>query len=90
MANILSPASPSIAVLVPCYNEEKTVAKVVSDFQRVLPQATIWVFDNRSTDRTSEVARAAGAQVVFSPEQGKGCVVRHMFSTIEALRASFL
>lgn len=84
MANSLSPTSPSIAVLVPCYNEEKTVAKVVADFQRVLPEATIWVFDNRSTDRTSEVARAAGAQVVFSPDQGKGCVVRHMFATIEA------
>lgn len=84
MENTTSATSPSIAVLVPCYNEEKTVAKVVQDFQRILPEATIWVFDNRSTDRTTEVAKAAGARVVFSPEKGKGNVVRHMFSAIEA------
>jgi len=84
MENTTSAHSPSIAVLVPCYNEEKTVAQVVHDFQRVLPEATIWVFDNNSTDRTTEVAKAAGAKVVFSPDKGKGNVVRHMFATIEA------
>jgi glycosyltransferase involved in cell wall biosynthesis len=75
---------PSIAVLIPCYNEELTIARVVGDFQRVLPQAKIWVFDNASADRTSEAARAAGATVVASRERGKGNVVRHMFSAIEA------
>lgn len=73
-----------IALLVPCYNEEKTIAKVVEDFRRVLPQATIYVFDNASSDRTTEVAKAAGATVVFSPNKGKGNVVQHMFSSIEA------
>ena len=73
-----------IALLVPCYNEEKTIAQVVADFQRVLPQAEIYVFDNASSDRTTEVARAAGATVVYSPHKGKGNVVQHMFGTIEA------
>ncbi len=73
-----------IALLVPCYNEEQTIAQVVRDFQRVLPEAEISVFDNASTDRTTEAARAAGARVVYSPHKGKGNVVRHMFSTIEA------
>jgi len=75
---------PSIAVLIPCYNEELTVAKVVSDFQRILPQAKIWVFDNASTDRTGEAARAAGATVVSSRDRGKGNVVRHMFAAVDA------
>ncbi|MFX9552098.1 glycosyltransferase, partial [Acinetobacter baumannii] len=67
-----------IAILVPCYNEEKTVTQVVKDFNRVLPQATVYVFDNNSSDRTTEVAKAAGATVVFSPNKGKGNVVQHM------------
>ena len=74
----------AIAVLVPCYNEEKSIAKVVADFRAVLPGATIFVFDNNSTDRTVEVARAAGAEVFTEPHQGKGHVVRRMFTDVEA------
>jgi glycosyltransferase involved in cell wall biosynthesis len=74
----------AIAVLVPCYNEEKSIAKVVADFRAALPGATIFVFDNNSTDRTVEVARAAGAEVFTEPHQGKGHVVRRMFTDIEA------
>jgi glycosyltransferase involved in cell wall biosynthesis len=73
-----------VAVLVPCYNEEITVGKVVADFRRALPGAAVYVFDNNSKDRTAELARAAGAIVVPSPRQGKGHVVRHMFAAIEA------
>jgi glycosyltransferase involved in cell wall biosynthesis len=75
---------PSVAVLLPCYNEEVTVAKVVSDFRAALPKAVIYVFDNNSTDRTADLARRAGAIVVRSPRQGKGCVVRHMFEIVDA------
>jgi len=75
---------PQIAVLIPCYNEELTVAKVVSDFKEHLPMANIYVFDNRSTDATSAKAREAGAQVVLSPRKGKGFVVQQMFESIEA------
>jgi glycosyltransferase involved in cell wall biosynthesis len=78
------PAQYTIAVLVPCYNEETAVAKVVADFRAVLPTATIFVFDNNSTDRTVEVARAAGAEVFSERHQGKGNVVRRMFTDIEA------
>lgn len=74
----------SIAVLVPCYNEDKAIGKVVADFQSALPTATVFVFDNNSTDRTLEVARAAGAEVFTEPHQGKGNVVRRMFTDIEA------
>ena len=74
----------AIAVLVPCYNEEKSIAKVVADFRAALPGATIFVFDNNSTDRTAEVARAAGAEVFNEPHQGKGHVVRRMFTDVEA------
>ena len=73
-----------IAVLVPCYNESKTVAKVVSDFKRVLPDATIYVYDNNSTDGTDEIARQAGAIVRYEYRQGKGNVVRSMFRDIDA------
>lgn len=76
--------SHKIAVLVPCYNEEATVAKVVEDFRTALPAATIFVFDNNSTDRTAQVARAAGAEVVQEIQRGKGFVVRRMFSDVEA------
>lgn len=73
-----------IAVLVPCYNEEVTVGKVVADFRKALPQATIYVYDNNSTDLTARIAREAGATVVPSPRQGKGFVVRQMFDEIDA------
>ncbi len=75
---------PKIAVLIPCYNEELTVAKVVADFREALPESEIFVFDNASTDRTSEKAKAAGATVVPSPRPGKGQVVQHMFETVDA------
>jgi glycosyltransferase involved in cell wall biosynthesis len=75
---------PTIAVLVPCYNEEVTIRTVVADFRRVLPEATIYVYDNNSTDRTSEMARAAGAVVRSEVLQGKGNVVRRMLADIEA------
>lgn len=75
---------PKIAVLLPCYNEEITIGKVIDDFQSVLPDATIYVYDNNSTDRTSEIARAHGAVVRTEHRQGKGNVVRAMFSDIEA------
>ena len=73
-----------VAVLVPCFNEEASIAKVVADFRAALPAAAIYVYDNNSTDRTAEVARAAGAQVRRETHQGKGNVVRRMFSDVEA------
>jgi len=75
---------PSIAVLVPCYNEDITIGKVVADFQTALPEATVYVYDNNSRDQTISVARAAGAVVRKEPRQGKGNVVRRMFADIEA------
>ncbi|WP_294496899.1 glycosyltransferase [uncultured Gemmiger sp.] len=74
----------TIAVLIPCYNEEKTVEKVVRDFKAVLPRATIYVYDNNSSDRTSELAEAAGAVVRHEYQQGKGNVLRRMFREIDA------
>lgn len=74
----------SVAVLIPCYNEEQTVGKVVDDFRRVLPGADVWVYDNNSTDRTAEVARAHGARVRREPRQGKGNAVRQMLRDIDA------
>ncbi len=79
-----SPAAPAVAVLVPCYNEEVAITKVVADFRAALPDATIYVYDNRSTDRTAELARAAGAVVRREERPGKGNVVRRMFQDIEA------
>lgn len=76
--------SPSIAVLIPCYNEEKTIAKVVLDFKRELPHATIYVFDNNSRDQSVEEATKAGAVIVHEKRQGKGCVVASMFRKINA------
>ena len=73
-----------IAVLVPCYNEEAAIARVVGDFRACLPAAEIYVYDNNSTDRTAEVARAAGAVVRSERRQGKGHVVRRMFGDIDA------
>ena len=68
-----------IAVLIPCYNESKTIEKVVTDFKRVLPEAVIYVYDNNSTDHTDEIARKAGAVVRYEHRQGKGNVIRRMF-----------
>ncbi len=73
-----------IAVVIPCYNEEHAIAKVVTDFKQALPAAIIYVFDNNSTDRTAEVARAAGARVAHVDRKGKGNVVRRMFADVEA------
>ncbi len=73
-----------IAVLIPCYNESATVAKVVRDYREVLPEATVYVYDNNSTDGTDELARAAGAVVRYERRQGKGNVIRTMFRDIEA------
>ena len=77
-------SKPRIAVLIPCYNEELTIAKVVDDFARELPQATIYVYDNNSTDDTAMLAREHGACVKSEPRQGKGNVVRQMFREIDA------
>lgn len=73
-----------IAVLIPCYNEAKTIAKVVTDFKAALPEAVIYVYDNNSTDHTDEIARKAGAIVRYEHQQGKGNVVRRMFQEIDA------
>ena len=73
-----------IAVLVPCYNEEKTITNVVRGFRTALPQATVYVYDNNSQDRTCEFAAAAGATVRHERMQGKGWVVRRMFADIDA------
>lgn len=73
-----------IAVLIPCYNEEKTIEKVVTDFKKALPEATIYVYDNNSKDRTVELAKKAGAIVRFEYKQGKGNVIRRMFREIDA------
>lgn len=79
-----SPREPTIAVLVPCYNEAVTIEAVVRDFRRHLPQATVYVYDNNSTDGTAEIAAAAGAVVRRETRQGKGHVMRRMFADIDA------
>ena len=73
-----------IAVLIPCYNESKTIEKVVNDWKKELPEATIYVYDNNSTDHTDEIAKKAGAVVRYEYQQGKGNVVRSMFRDIDA------
>ncbi|MBR1708400.1 MAG: glycosyltransferase [Clostridia bacterium] len=73
-----------IAVLIPCYNEERTIEKVVSDFRRVLPDAVVYVYDNNSSDRTAELATRAGAVVRQEHQQGKGNVIRRMFREVDA------
>ena len=73
-----------IAILIPCYNEEKTVAKVVNDWKKALPEATIYVYDNNSADKTAELALSAGAVVRHEYQQGKGNVIRRMFREIDA------
>ena len=73
-----------IAVLIPCYNESKTIKKVIEDFKKELPEATIYVYDNNSKDGTDEIARKAGAIVRYERKQGKGNVIRSMFRDIDA------
>ena len=73
-----------IAVLIPCYNESKTIEKVVKDYKQALPEADIYVYDNNSSDGTDEIARKAGAIVKYEYRQGKGNVIRSMFQDIEA------
>ena len=77
-------SEPKIAVLIPCYQEEKTIAKVVRDFRQTLPRAEVYVFDNNCTDRTVENARAAGATIRREKRQGKGYVVASMLEKIDA------
>lgn len=77
-------AAPRIAVTIPCYNEAVTIAKVIADFKAALPDAEIYVFDNNSTDQTAAIARDAGAIVRTERQQGKGHVVRRIFSDVEA------
>jgi glycosyltransferase involved in cell wall biosynthesis len=74
------PTEPSVAVAIPCYNEAAAIAQVVSAFREALPRARVVVFDNNSTDGTGDIARAAGAEVVPVPEQGKGHAVRSAFA----------
>jgi glycosyltransferase involved in cell wall biosynthesis len=76
--------APRIAVLLPCYDEEAAIAQTVAGFRSVLPNATVYVYDNNSGDRTAAVARAAGAVVRTERQQGKGNVVRRMFADIDA------
>ena len=86
-ANITSDrlqTNKQLAILIPCYNEAPTIAKVVGDFKREFPESTIYVFDNCSTDGTGEIASSAGATTIYSPKQGKGNVVQHMFDHVEA------
>lgn len=77
-------SKPTVAVILPCYNEEAAIAQTIEGFRKVLPDATIYVYDNNSRDRTIEVARAAGAVVRSERMQGKGNVVRRMFADVEA------
>ena len=76
--------SKKIAVLIPCYNESKTIEKVVKDYKKALPEADIYVYDNNSKDGTDEIAKKAGAIVRYEYKQGKGNVIRTMFRDIEA------
>ena len=75
---------PNVAVIIPCYNEEENIEKVVQDFQAALPDATIYVFDNNSDDRTTEIALQAGAKVRMVFNKGKGNVIRRMFADVDA------
>ncbi|HNX26770.1 MAG TPA: glycosyltransferase [Phycisphaerae bacterium] len=80
--NIVS--KPRIAVMIPCYNEQATVGKVVDDFREQLPEASIYVYDNNSTDNTATIARQHGAIVIPEPRQGKGYVIESMFGDVDA------
>ena len=74
----------SIAGIIPCYNEELTIGKVVSDFKKLVPEAKIYVFDNNSIDKTAEIAKSSGAVVIREKRQGKGYVVQSMFNKVDA------
>lgn len=74
----------SIAVIIPCYNEELTIGKVITDLKNVIPEAKIYVFDNNSKDRTVEIARSLGAIVIKEKRQGKGFVIQSMFKKVDA------
>lgn len=74
-----------IAVLIPCYNEEQTIGKVVKDVKEALPEAVVYVYDNNSTDKTVEIAKNAGAEIRYEYKQGKGNVIRRMFREIDAV-----
>lgn len=80
--------NPSVAVLLPCYNEEVTIGKVVHDFKSALPNADIYVYDNNSTDRTAEIAASEGAIVRKEPRQGKGNVIRAMFECLSSNKSA--
>ena len=80
----MSAGAPRVAVLIPCYNEEVAIPRVVAAFRAALPDAAVYVYDNNSRDRTREVAAAAGAVVRTEALQGKGHVVRRMFADIDA------
>jgi glycosyltransferase involved in cell wall biosynthesis len=84
MASLSPTSSPTIAITIPCYQEEKTIGQVVTDFKAQLPGAAVYVFDNNCTDRTAEFARAAGATVIREKKQGKGYVVATLFEVIDA------
>ena len=73
-----------IAVIIPCFNEAPTIAKVVGDFRRKIPEASVYVYDNNSTDDTAKIAYESGAVVRHEPRQGKGNVCRQMFRDIDA------
>ena len=73
-----------VALVVPCFNEDAAIVRVVRDFKAALPEIKIFVFDNNSTDRTADVAKDAGAEVVRVPLRGKGNVVRRMFADVDA------
>lgn len=79
-----APSSKRIVMLIPCLNEEVAIGKVIDDFRQSIPEAEIIVFDNNSTDRTAEIAREKGVQVIFEPNPGKGNVVASMFRKIKA------
>jgi glycosyltransferase involved in cell wall biosynthesis len=80
----LTSSSPRVAVLLPCYNEEAAIAATVRGFREALPDATVYVYDNNSKDRTREIAAEAGAVVRTESQQGKGHVVRRMFADVDA------
>src|SRR5947207_119015 len=78
------PQAAGVAVLIPCYNEQITIGKVVTDFIQAFPSAKILVFDNNSTDHTALIAQESGATVTHAPRQGKGNVVKQMFTEVDA------
>ena len=84
MFRLASSSYSGVAVLIPCYNEAVTIAKVVDDFKRCLPDSTVYVYDNISSDGTADIARGHGAVVVKETRQGKGNVVRQMMRDIDA------